>query len=103
MKTVYQVIRRPLITEKTTAQMEVENQVAFEVDRRANKHEVREAVEALFGVKVQSVNTLVMPGKPKKFGRRMGRRPGYKKAVVTLFPGEELDFFALGGEANVEV
>jgi len=103
MKTVYQVIRRPLITEKSTAMMEVENQVAFEVDRRANKHEIKEAVEALFGVKVDSVNTLKMPGKPKRFGRRMGRRAGYKKAIVTLLPGEELDFFALGGEENVEV
>lgn len=93
MKSMHDVLTRPIITEKSTALRELENQVVFEVDHRANKHEIRRAVETFFKVKVASVNTMIMPSKPKRFGRVMGRRPGWKKAVVTLAPGEELDFF----------
>ena len=105
MKSIYDVIRRPIITEKTTAQKDVENQVVFEVDKRANKFEIREAVEKLFKVQVDSVNTVVMPGKPKRFGRVFGRRPSWKKAVVTLKEGENLDFFesAVEFEEGAEV
>lgn len=104
MKSIYQVIRRPVITEKSTALKEVENQVVFEVDRRANKQEVREAVEKLFGVRVTRVRTARMPGKPKRFGRIFGRRGSWKKAIVTLAEGEELDFFesAMVGEEEGE-
>lgn len=105
MKNIYQVIRRPVITEKSTALKQVENQVVFEIDRRASKQEVREAVERLFSVKVTAVRTSNMPAKPKRFGRIFGRRSGWKKAIVTLAPGEELDFFesaAVGEEAESE-
>lgn len=93
MKSMYNVIRRPIVTEKSTALKEFENQVVFEVDRRANKHEIRDAVERLFEVKVDGVRTANMPGKPKRFGRTIGRRASWKKAIVTLAEGEELDFF----------
>ena len=103
MKSVYDVIRRPVITEKSTALKEVEKQVVFEVDKRANKFEIREAVQTLFGVKVASVNTVIMAGKPKRFGRLMGRRAKWRKAVITLKPGEELDFYESVNEDGAEV
>lgn len=93
MKTRYEVIRRPVRTEKTTGMEESANQVVFEVDRRASKVEIREAVEKLFGVKVTGVNTLNQFGKPKRVGRVIGRRGDFKKAVVTLAPGEKIEFF----------
>jgi large subunit ribosomal protein L23 len=93
MKTVYEVIRRPIRTEKTTDLEEFENKVVFEVDRRASKNEIRQAVERLFGVRVVSVNTLTQRGKPKRFGRLQGRRPDFKKAIVTLEEGDRIEFF----------
>lgn len=93
MKNIYNVIRRPIITEKSTQLRGIENQVVFEVARSANKHEIREAVEKLFKVKVKSVNTLMTAGKPKRVGRVMGRRRPMKKAYVTLREGEELELF----------
>jgi large subunit ribosomal protein L23 len=90
---MYNVIRRPIVTEKSTAMKQFENQVVFEVDRRANKYEIREAVERLFEVKVADVRTARMPGKPKRFGRTIGRRSSWKTAIVQLAEGEELDFF----------
>ena len=103
MKSIYEVIRRPVITEKSTLMKELDNQVVFEVDARANKHEVREAVEKLFGVKVQSINTIKVPGRPRRFGRTLGRRAGWKKAIVTLRPGQELDLYDMVAEEGVEV
>lgn len=91
---VYQVLKRPILTEKTDYQRD-NNQYVFAVDRQANKLEIKEAVEKIFDVKVSSVNTMVI--KPKQ--RRMGRRrvvsqPAWKRAVVTLAPGERIqDFF----------
>lgn len=93
MKSAYEVIRRPVRTEKTTDLEESANQVVFEVDRRANKVEIRDAVERLFGVRVINVNTLNQRGKPKRSGRRLGRRSDFKKAVVTLAEGDRIEFF----------
>ena len=93
MKSVYAVLRRPIITEKSTSMKELDNQVVFGVDKRASKPEIRAAVERLFGVRVKTVNTMIAAGKPKRFGRIMGRKAPFKKAVVTLHDGEDLDFF----------
>lgn len=87
---MYEVIRRPLITEKATLISE-HNQVAFEVAIDASKPEIRAAVEALFSVKVKGVNTLIQKGKAKVFRGRKGRRDDVKKAVVTLADGESID------------
>lgn len=89
----YDIIRRPLITEKTSIQKDNNNQVTFEVDRRANRIEIRRAVEKIFNVNVASVRTLNVKGKTKRRGRVLGRRRNWKKAIVTLRPGERIDFF----------
>ena len=91
MKDLYQVIKRPLITEKSTRQKETFNQVAFEVDRRANRSEVKQAVEKLFKVKVLRVNLLQLEGKKKRVGRHLGKKPDWKKALVRLAPGEVIE------------
>jgi large subunit ribosomal protein L23 len=92
MKNLYEVIKRPILTEKTTSQKGEENKVTFEVDKRANKIEVRTAIEKIFKVKVVDVHTMVIPGKVKRIGRFSGRRSDWKKAVVTLKEGEQLPF-----------
>lgn len=89
----YDLIRRPVISEKTTIQKEMGNQISFEVDKNANRVEISMAVETLFKVKVQSVNTLHVKGKVKRRGRIVGKRKDWKKAVVKLAPGERIDFF----------
>ena len=86
----YEVIRRPVITEKATMLSEF-NQVSFIVAPDATKPEIREAVEKLFKVKVTAVNTLVQKGKTKRFRGRPGRRPDTKKAIVTLAEGHSID------------
>ena len=91
MKDIYQVIKRPLVTEKNTRQKDAFNQVAFEVDRRANRSEVKEAVEKLFKVKVLRVNLMQMEGKKKKVGRFLGQKADWKKALVRLAPGEMIE------------
>ena len=93
MGNAYRIIRRPLITEKSTLQKELHNQLAFEVDRRANKIEIKKAVEKIFRVQVQDVRTMNYEGKRKRLGRTEGRRPHWKKAIVTLKPGEKIEFF----------
>ena len=93
MKTDYDVIKRPLRTEKTTEMEDNLNQVVFEVDRHANKIEVRQAIERLFGVSVVSVNTLNHRGKPKRVGKIFGRRSDTKKAIVTLKDDDHIEFF----------
>jgi large subunit ribosomal protein L23 len=90
---IYQVIKEPRITEKASLQKEGANQVTFKVDKRANKIEIRQAVEALFSTKVLEVRTLNMRGKRRRMGRTAGRRPDWKKAIVTLAPGEDIEFF----------
>lgn len=93
MKELHEIIRRPLITEKSTQQKEENRQYVFEVDPRANKIEIKEAVEQLFKVKVLKVRTLNVLGKIKRLGRRYGKRPDWKKAIVTLREGDRIDFF----------
>lgn len=93
MKDLRQVVRRPLITEKSTLLKEQINQVIFEVDRRANKVEIRQAVEKVFKVKILSIRTMNCEGKKKRLGRIMGRRSDKKKAYVTLAPGQTVEFF----------
>jgi large subunit ribosomal protein L23 len=91
---IQDVIRRPLITEKSTAQREGVNVLALEVDARANKIEIRHAVEAQFKVKVADVRVANYHGKVRRQGRFAGRRPDWKKAFVRLAPGEKMiDFF----------
>ena len=87
---IFQVIRRPLVTEKSTLGSE-HNQVAFQVPLDANKFEIKMAVEQLFKVKVKAVNTLRQNGKAKRFRGRPGRRPDFKKAYVTLEEGHSID------------
>jgi large subunit ribosomal protein L23 len=89
----YDVIIRPLVTEKTNLQKEMHNQVSFEVDRRANRIEIKRAVEEGFKVKVASVRTLQMLGKTTQRGRIQGKRRDWKKAIVRLMPGERIEFF----------
>jgi large subunit ribosomal protein L23 len=88
-----QLIRRPLISEKSTRLKEATNTVCFEVDRRANKIEIQRAVEKLFGVKVTDVRVANRKGKWKRMGRFLGQRKNWKKAYVRLAEGEKLEFF----------
>jgi large subunit ribosomal protein L23 len=89
----YDIIKRPLLTEKTNIQKEAFNQVSLEVDRRANRIEIKRAVESIFKVKVLDVRTLQVKGKIKRRGRILGKRNDWKKAIVKLGPGERIDFF----------
>ena len=91
--TPFEIIKKPLITEKSTIQKEAHNQLTFEVDRKSNKVEIRRAVEKVFNVQVVDVRTMQMRGKRKRFGRTMGRRRHWKKALVTLAKGEHVEFF----------
>ncbi|HLC25914.1 MAG TPA: 50S ribosomal protein L23 [bacterium] len=94
MKTIYQVLRSPLITEKGTLISEPGNpKVMFKVDQRANKQEIKEAVEFLFNVHVERVNTLNFEGKKRRLGKRSGKQSDWKKAIVTLKEGESIEFF----------
>lgn len=81
---IHQIIKKPLITEKGSRLKEKKNIYIFAVDINANKIEIKNAVEKLFGVKVKSVNTAVMHGKTRRLGRREGRKPDWKKAFITL-------------------
>ena len=91
--TIHDVLKRPVVTEKSTALREEENQYAFEVALDANKIEIRRAVESTFGVRVLDVRTQVVRGKMKRFRRGFGKKPNWKKAVVTLREGDFIDFF----------
>ncbi len=93
MKDAHQIIIRPYITEKTTLSQEQANQVQFIVDPKANKIEIRKAIEDIFKVKVDKVRVVNMKGKPKRWGRFEGRRSSYKKAIVSLSQGHTIDFF----------
>jgi len=90
MKPHHQVIKGPVITEKSHLQKAESNKVTFQVDVKANKIEIRKAIEELFKVKVLAVNTINMRGKKKRLGRTEGVRANWKKAVVTLAPGEKI-------------
>jgi len=93
-----QILIKPLITEKSNQLSEELTQYTFVVDKRANKIEIKKAVEEMYSVSVDSVNTVVMPGKAKlrntKTGVVKGHKPSYKKAIVTLAEGEEINFFS---------
>ncbi|MGQ9546006.1 MAG: 50S ribosomal protein L23 [Dehalococcoidia bacterium] len=89
---IYEVLRRPLITEKATSIKE-EDKYAFEVAGRATKSQIKEAVELAFKVKVSKVNVMTVPGKTRRYGRRQVTGSPWKKAIVTLAPGEKITFF----------
>ena len=89
----YDIIIRPIVTEKTNIQKEAANQVTFEVDRKANRIEVRRAIERIFNVRVANVRTMQIRGKFKRRGRVLGKRRDWKKAIVTLRPGDRIEFF----------
>lgn len=89
----YGILLRPLITEKAQNLAALQNKYAFEVDQRANKLQIKEAVELAFNVRVQGVNTSVLKGKRKRYGRALTKQPDRKKAVVTLAPGEKIELF----------
>lgn len=88
---LYQIIKRALITEKSTIARDAVNQYNFEVHPKANKIEVGQAVEKIFKVKVLNVRVMNVPGKKKRMGRVMGQRSDWKKAIVTLAPGERIE------------
>ena len=91
---IYDVIRRPVITEKSHQMVDAGNQYVFEVEQRANKVQIKEAVEKIFDVNVVKVNTMIMPAKRGRRGRKMYvRAKPWKKAVVTLQPGQEITLF----------
>ena len=92
MKNLYTIVKKPLFTEKGSKLKETENKVLIEVSRDANKIDIKRAIEEIFRVKVEKISTINKPGKWKKFGRSVGKRPDRKKAIITLKKGEKLDF-----------
>lgn len=90
---LYKIIKRALITEKSTIAKNEANKYFFEVDRRANKIEISNAVEKLFKVKVVDVAVMNVQGKKKRQGKILGEKPSWKKAVVTLAPGSRIEVF----------
>ncbi len=92
---MYQIVRRPHVSEKTAGAADAHRQITFEVLKTATKPEVKEAVETLFKVEVQSVKTVMVKGKSKRTGRFMGKRSDWKKAYVTLKEGHDIDFIGM--------
>lgn len=93
MKDVYQILKGPIITEKSTAQNTEENKVVFWVDLSANKSDIKEAIEKAFNVEVLNVNTMRVPGKVRMVGRNITQRPTRKKAYITLKQGDKIPLF----------
>ena len=93
MMDIYQVIKEPRITEKANIQKEDTNQVTFRVHKKANKVEIRQAVETFFKTKVLDVRTMNVRGKRRRMGKTVGKKSDWKKAVVRLAPGENIEFF----------
>jgi len=89
----YDIIRGPVVTEKTTLQKEINNQLTFKVDKKANRVEIKDAVERNFNTKVKQVRTIQVKGKVKQRGRIIGKKEDWKKAIVTLMPGQKIEFF----------
>ncbi|ACN16689.1 RplW [Desulforapulum autotrophicum HRM2] len=89
----YDIIRRPINTEKTNLQKETDNQITFEVARDANRVDIKNAIEKIFNTRVQAVKTMQVKGKVKQRGRIVGKRRNWKKAIVKLMPGQRIDFF----------
>jgi len=90
---IFDVIKKPLVTEKTTLEKDAKNIISFAVNSDANKIEIKEAVEKFFKVEVVNVNTINVAGKNKRVGRKIGKRSNWKKAYVTLKEGSTVDFF----------
>ncbi len=89
---LYQVLRRPLITEKNSM-LQAQGKYVFEASEEANKHQIKQAVEKAFKVKVTAVNIMTVPGKTRRVGRRQVLTPSHKKAIVTLKPGDKIELF----------
>ena len=89
---LYEVLRRPVITEKNTFLQEQDKYV-FEVAKEANKHQIKQAVEKAFEVKVKGVNIITVPGKTRRVGRRQVQTSSWKKAIITLEAGQKIGFF----------
>lgn len=89
----YDILRGPVVTEKTTLQKELFNQVTFKVATDANRVEIKNAVEKAFNAQVKQVRTVQVKGKVRQRGRIIGKKKDWKKAVVTLMPGQRIDFF----------
>jgi large subunit ribosomal protein L23 len=103
MSSPYETILEPIMTEKTVLLLEEENKVTFKVADHATKPQIREAVEELFDVQVEKVNTCNMPSQPQRVGRYIGHTQAYKKAYVTLHEDDYIDFYAMdraGAEAG---
>ena len=92
MNNMYDIIKKPCLTEKGMTLQEVNNQIVLKVNPCANKIEIKEAMKKLFNVKVEKVRTANMHGKSKRVGKHMGKTKDWKKAVITLAEGEKLDF-----------
>ena len=90
---LHDVIRKPLVTEKSTIGRETQNLVTFAVDPNASKHDIRRAVETLFSVQVQDVHTMRQARKSRRVGKNLGRKPEWKKAIVRLAEGQTIEFF----------
>ncbi len=90
---IYDVIKKPLVTEKTATEKDAHNVVAFIVNKDANKIEIKQSVEKLFKVEVTAVKTINVAGKLKRVGKNIGKRSNWKKAYVTLKEGSNIDFF----------
>jgi len=89
----YDIVRGPVVTEKTTLQKDTSNQVTLRVDKNANRVEIKDAVEKNFDTKVKQVRTIQVKGKVKQRGKIIGKRKDWKKAIITLMPGQKIDFF----------
>ena len=90
---LHSVIQRPIVTEKSAIAREEANIATFRVDPAATKHDIRRAVEMLFEVKVENVRTMNQPGKKRRVGKKIGRKPSWKKAIVELAPGNTIEYF----------
>jgi len=90
---IHDVIRKPLVTEKTSIAREEQNIATFAVDPHANKHDIQRAIEQLFDVKVVSVRTMRQPRKKRRVGLKIGQRAEWKKAIVELAEGQSIEFF----------
>ncbi|MGQ9493923.1 MAG: 50S ribosomal protein L23 [Anaerolineae bacterium] len=90
---MYEVLKRPIVTEKSSKQSEYHHCYTFEVDVRANKQQIKDAVEQIFNVQVLDVNVINVRGKQRRWGRIIGRTKDWKKAIVTLAPGQSIQFF----------
>jgi large subunit ribosomal protein L23 len=93
MKDKFSIIKKPVITEKSTALTESGNKVVFQVDVNANKREIKEAISSIFHVEVLNVNTIKIEGKKRRVRFKEGKKPDWKKAIVTLKEGDRIEFF----------